>query len=151
MIRRITKIPVTKKTSDLKLRGLKEGYRSGLEVVVADQLKELGIPVKYEDPDAKISYTKPARQSKYTPDFILPNGIIVETKGRFVTSDRQKHKWIKEQHPYLDIRFVFSNSRTKISKQSTTTYADWCNKNGFVYADKLIPIHWIKEKPNGKD
>ncbi len=137
------------RSSNPRLRGLKEGYRSGLEVVVADQLKSLGIPVRYEDPDAKISYTKPARASKYSPDFILPNGIIIETKGRFVTADRQKHLLIKAQHPHLDIRFVFSNSKAKISKQSSTTYADWCTKNGFQYADKLIPTHCIKEKPHG--
>jgi hypothetical protein len=51
---------------------------------------------------------------------------------------------IKQQHPELDIRFVFSNSRSRISKQSKTTYADWCEKNGFMFADKSIPKEWLK-------
>lgn len=123
--------------------GLREGFRSGLEEKVADQLRSLGIEVKFEQ--RKVKYTKPARPSTYTPDFELPNGIIVETKGRFVTADRQKHILIKAQHPTLDIRFVFSNSKAKISKTSATTYADWCRKHGFLFADKAIPLGWIKE------
>ena len=35
----------------------------------------------------------------YTPDFVLPNGIIIETKGRFTVADRRKHLLIKKQHP----------------------------------------------------
>lgn len=100
----------------------------------------------YEDKDSKIKFMEPAKGRTYTPDFILPNGIIVETKGRFVTADRQKHLLIKAQHPELDIRFVFSNSRSRISKLSATTYGMWCDKNGFKYADKLIPKEWLKEK-----
>lgn len=94
-----------------------------------------------------ILYDKPARTSRYTPDFPLPNGIIIETKGRFVTADRQKHLLVKAQHPDKDIRFVFSNANAKISKQSKTTYAMWCDKNGFKYANKSVPPAWIKE-PN---
>ena len=77
---------------------------------------------------------------------ILSNGIIVESKGRFVTADRKKHLLIKKQHPTLDIRFVFSNSKAKINKGSKTTYGDWCDKHGFLYADKLIPEEWLYEK-----
>ena len=76
---------------------------------------------------------------------MLPNGIIVESKGRFVVADRKKHLYVQKQHPDLDIRFVFSNSKAKISKGSKTTYADWCSKNRFLFADKLIPEEWINE------
>lgn len=75
----------------------------------------------------------------------LSRKIIVETKGRFVTADRLKHLEIKKQHPRLDIRFVFQNSRQRISKSSKTTYAAWCEKNGFLYADKKIPDAWLEE------
>lgn len=123
--------------------GLVYGFRSGLEEQVAQQLKDAGVAYDYES--IKLQYIKPARSAKYTPDFILPNGIIVETKGRFVVEDRQKHLILKDQHPKLDIRFVFSNSKTKISKNSKTSYADWCVKYGFTYADKLIPKAWFDE------
>lgn len=118
------------------------GYRSGLENKVAKQLEEAGVKFEYET--TKIKY-KVEEERTYTPDFVLPNGIIVETKGRFVTEDRMKHLKIKLQYPDKDIRFVFTNSKNKIRKNSPTSYADWCTKNGFKFADKLIPMEWINE------
>ena len=120
----------------------KYGFRSGLELDISEALKEKGIDGEYEQ--HIIAYTKPATNHKYHPDFKLPNGIFVETKGRFLTADRKKHLLIKEQHPELDIRFLFTNSRARISKASKTTYADWCDKHGFKYADKIIPDSWLK-------
>jgi hypothetical protein len=124
-------------------KAIKNGYRSGLEDKIADQLKSLSVPVKYEE--RKITYSVPESLHTYTPDFELPNGIIIESKGRFVAADRKKHLLIKQQRPILDIRFVFSNSKAKINKGSKTSYADWCDKFGFLYADKLIPEGWINE------
>ena len=123
-------------------RGVKHGYRSGLEDRISEQLKGLSVPFKYEE--FKIKYEVHEIRT-YTPDFELPNGIIVESKGRFVAADRKKHLLVKKQHPELDIRFVFSNSKAKITKGSKTSYGDWCDKNGYIYADKLIPEEWIKE------
>ncbi len=119
------------------------GFRSGFEVRVAGELKAQGIDAKYES--IKVSYEKPAKGHSYAPDFQLPNGIIIETKGRFVTADRQKHLLIKQQHPELDIRFVFGNSRNRINPGSPTTYAMWCQKNGFKYADRSVPKEWLDE------
>lgn len=133
--------PTTKRTSSNV--GLRLGFRSGLELTVAQQIKAAVGSVRFEE--MRIEYEVPTRTARYTPDFELPNGIIVETKGRFVTADRQKHLLIKAQHPGLDIRFVFSNPRTRISKTSKTTYADWCEKHGFQYAAKLVPPSWFKE------
>lgn len=117
-----------------------------MEKVNAQFLKEQRVEVQYEE--FKLKYEVPAKVSRYTPDFLLPNAIVIETKGRFMTADRKKHLLIQEQHPDLDIRFVFSNPNTRISKQSKTTYAMWCETNGFKYAAKLIPQAWIEEQPN---
>lgn len=119
-------------------------YRSGLEDNIAEQLNNAGIMVVYES--YKLRYTIPESEHIYTPDFILPNGIIIEAKGIFDVKDRQKHLLIRKQYPHLDIRFVFSNPRTKISYGAKTTLADWCNKYGFKYAAKSIPPNWFKEK-----
>jgi hypothetical protein len=127
--------------SKVRQRALKAGYRSGLEENVATQLKKLGVTAEYET--TKIKYRVEEDRS-YTPDFVLPNGIIIETKGRFVAADRKKHLLIKKQHPELDIRFVFSNSKTKLSKGSKTTYGAWCTKHGYLYADKEVPLEWLK-------
>ncbi|WPM81356.1 hypothetical protein R5W60_06690 [Brucella pseudintermedia] len=129
--------------------GYAKGFRSGLEDKVAATLDAGGYSYAYEG--YRVEYTVPARKAKYTPDFpLLQNGIIVETKGRFLTEDRQKHLLIKEQHPNLDIRFVFSNSKTRISKASQTTYAKWCETHGFQYADKSIPLAWLEEAPTAE-
>lgn len=132
-----------RKTFTAKQAGLKHGYRSGLEERIAEQLDKLGVEYKYEE--VKLKYIKPASEHIYTPDFVLPNGIIVETKGRFLALDRQKHLLVKKHNPTLDIRFVFSNSKAKISKTSRTTYAAWCDKYGFKYSDKTIPEEWLSE------
>ncbi|QFP93708.1 endonuclease I [Ralstonia phage P-PSG-11-1] len=124
---------------------LKYGFRSGLEEKIAADLTSRGVRFTYEE--LVISYTKPAKTHKYTPDFVLPNGIIIESKGRFLSEDRAKHLLVKAQYPDLDVRFVFSNSKTKINKRSPTTYAMWCEKNGFQYADKAIPEEWLREPP----
>lgn len=123
-------------------------FRSGLEARIGGELESLGEDYSYEE--LKIEYVKPAKKARYTPDFQLKNGIIIEAKGRFVTEDRQKHLLIRDQHPELDIRFVFSNPNQRIGKKSKTTYAMWCEKHGFLYAKELIPLDWIKENPNGR-
>ena len=136
---------VTRKiVSKRRAHAIKNGYRSGLEEDLAESLRARGVKYTYEE--TKIRYIQPATEHQYTADFELENGIIIESKGRFLVADRKKHLLIKRQQPHLDIRFVFSNSKQKISKASRTTYADWCNKNGFLYADKEIPDHWINER-----
>ncbi len=116
-------------------------YRSGLEESVCNDLKKRNVKFTYES--RVITFLKPQKVQKYTPDVILFNGIIIEIKGHFKREDRQKHIFIKEQYPELDIRFLFGNSKNKIYKGSKTTYADWCTKNNFLYCDKQIPKDWI--------
>lgn len=120
-----------------------ESYRSGLEETTSDYLKELGIDPKYEK--YYLEYIIPSSNHKYTPDFVLPNGIIIETKGLWDAEDRKKHLLIKEQYPELDIRFIFSRSKTPIYKRAKTTYASFCTKHQIRFADKLIPQDWLKE------
>ena len=134
----------TRRPMSKRAVALKHGFRSGLEEDVSKALTEAGVEFTYEK--CKIRYIKPATEHQYTADFQLDNGIIIETKGRFLIADRKKHLLIKRQHPEYDIRFVFSNSNQRLSKASRTTYAQWCVKNGFLYADKEVPVHWLKEK-----
>ena len=129
-------------TSERRRHAIKNGYRSGLEDDIAKDLKDRGVEFEYE----KLKVQWQLLENKtYTPDFKLPNGIIIESKGRFVQADRKKHLIIQDQHPFLDIRFVFSNSRSKLYKGAKSTYGDWCSKYGFLYADKRIPDEWLKQ------
>lgn len=130
--------------SSVRAKAIANGYRSGLEDRNVEHLNKNGVKYTYET--TKIKWIDPAKNRTYTPDFVLENGIIVETKGRFFPKDRQKHVQVKKQHPDLDIRFVFQNSRDKINKGSKTTYGAWCDKNGFTYADKIIPVEWTEEE-----
>jgi len=126
---------------------------SKLQQGIIEALTEAGIPFVHRDGQAdtvKITYQTPVRVASYFPTFTIRcnDGVIVvlQQKGRFVTADRQKHIMIKQQHPALDLRFVFSNSRQTISKQSPTTYARWCERHGFAYCDKgAIPAEWLEE------
>ena len=126
---------------------IKHGYRSGLEHKLSIALDT--IKYKYEYESIKIEWEDLAYRT-YTPDFILNNGIIIETKGRFMASDRRKHLTIKKQHPKLDIRFVFTNSKVKLYKGAKSTYAQWCHKYDFRYYDRIIPECWLKEKGKNK-
>ena len=130
--------------SKLRANAIKHGYRSGFEHKVSDQLKEHKIKFEYET--TVIPYIKPETHHTYTIDFTLPNGILVETKGRWVAEDRKKHLLIKKQHPELDIRIVFMSGRTKIRKGPKTTYGMWCDKHGIIWAEKEIPTSWFSEK-----
>lgn len=128
-----------------RYRGIAHGYKSGLEDKLSRQILGAGLQVEYETD--KIVYVWPERTAKYTPDFKLPKPggfFYVESKGRWTVDDRQKHLLIREQHPEIDIRFVFSNANAKLYKGSPTTYAQWCDKFGFQYANKTIPEEWLQ-------
>ena len=140
--------------SKRRRHAIANGYRSGLEETISRQIADAGLPVVYEPKDDKVSYKWPERQSTYLPDFKLPKQggfFFVETKGRWTVDDRQKHLLIKEQHPDLDIRFVFSNQNAPLYKGSPNRYCDWCDKHGFVYANKTIPPEWLQEGANDNE
>ena len=82
----------------MKKTSRKSIYRSGLEEKVADELTQLGVDFHYEPP-GWVQYRKPP--SKYKPDFVLPNGIIVETKGQFLSSDRSQAQAYQGTEPGL--------------------------------------------------
>ena len=84
-------------------------YRSRLEERLARWLEVNGQPFEYET--LKLDYTIKA---VYTPDFILPNGVILEAKGYFKPEDRRKMLAVKKQHPDLDIRLVFQQPHKEL-------------------------------------
>ena len=129
-----------------KGQATKAGYRSIFEFYISKLLKKVKKKFRYEK--IKIAWFE-VQKKFYVPDFVLDNGIIIEVKGWFKQSDRMKHLAIKEQHPKLDIRFIFQNENNVLYKGSKTTYAKWCDKHKFKYANRIIPKNWLKEK--GKD
>ena len=117
----------------------KRTFRSKLEKQVGDLLEQIGVVYEYET--HKISYVI---QHHYTPDFILPNGIYLETKGFWDAADRRKILAVVRDNPDIDLRMVFQAPFNKISKKSKTTYAQWCEKHGIKWAAvHAIPIDWL--------
>jgi len=119
-----------------------KGLRSGFEYDVYKAAKEKGYDIRSYYETHVIEWVP--KTKKYCPDFVLPNGIIIEVKGRLTTADRQKHLAVKEQYPDLDVRFIFQFDN-KLATNSATRYSDWCDKHGFMYAFKEIPIEWLSK------
>jgi len=71
----------------------------------------------------------------YTPDFQIGPNKFIEGKGRFTSSDRAKHLYIKKQHPDIQIFFVFGNADNKLSRVSKTTYGEWATRHGYQWVD----------------
>ena len=116
-------------------------FRSRFELQLAKGLADNKVKFEYES--KKFLYVPKPRT--YTPDFYLvESDIYIEAKGHLDKADRVKMALVKQQHKDLDIRFVFMNARNKIYKGSRTTYADWCNKHVFRWAEKSIPMEWFK-------
>lgn len=125
---------------------IKHGFRSGLEETINEHLNKSKKQFGYES--EKIAYTQPETKHTYTPDFILTKRdggkMYIESKGRWVKSDRLKFDLIFNQYPGIDIRFVFQNPNAKLYKGSKTTYAQYCDKKGWLWAKKEIPNEWLK-------
>lgn len=126
-----------------RAKAIAAGYRSGLEQTISKRLEDLGVKFGYED--TKLSYTVPAKEHKYTPDFTISPTKFLETKGIWSAEDRKKHLLLKEQQPDMNILLIFQNPRNKIARQSKTTYADFCDKHELPYisVDDEIPPEWL--------
>ena len=72
----------------------------------------------------------------YTPDWKVSETVFLETKGRWLSSDRTKIVKVLAQNPRLKLAMVFMKADTPINKGSTTTYADYCDKKGITWFDQ---------------
>lgn len=115
--------------------------RSTFEDKVGKDLDERNVSYEYEP----FSLEYIPKVKRYTPDYVLDNGIIIEVKGYLDVSARTKMLLVQKYNPDKDIRFVFQNAKNKINKNSKTTYADWCDKHGFPWAEGKVPEEWLTE------
>lgn len=132
-------------------------FRSKFEYRLALSLEARGIKYGYEQEELEYftkvqggscddcNGTHISKRRWYTPDFFLPNGVVIEAKGQFTAGNRVTLKAIRKAHPTLDLRLVFM-ADNRISKNSTTTYSDWAEQFGFKYALGEIPTPWLLEK-----
>ena len=121
--------------------------RSKLELKFEEILKDFEVEYDYEV--TKIPYTIPESKHTYTVDWTLLNGMLLETKG-YLSDHQERYKYVllKQQHPDLDLRFVFDNPN-KLCGGTKMTHAKWAEKYGFPYCsikDVDQIESWIKEK-----
>ena len=115
-----------------------DGFRSGLEGKVADDLTNNGVYWEYEQ--RKYNLVIPR---SYTPDFVLGNGTVLEVKGYFDQEDRRLIKLFKEQHSDVDIRMVLQKPHQKLTKTGRMTYATWCDRYNVPWCQgPEIPKDW---------
>jgi len=76
---------------------------------------------------------------------LLPNGTIVEIKGRLTSHDRRKMLAVRNAHPRLDIRFVFQRASVPLYRGAKMNYGQWADKHNYQWAEKTIPLEWWKE------
>jgi hypothetical protein len=143
-----------------------QGFASGLELRNQNVLASSGLEFWYESGPCEISYSLVVRvgecndcgskdivtNHRYTADFAFRSEsgklILVECKGSpwaWTGKTRSKHQAIKKQYPEMDLRFIFSDKNSKISKTSKTSNAEWCKRQKFLCESRLIPQRWLKE------
>ena len=130
----------------MALKAKDNKYRSGSERRLAELMSNFKGTFKFEP--YYITYCV-NQTRKYLPDFVLPNGIILEVKGRFTAADRQKQLLVRKSNPFDDIRIVFDNPNNKLYKGAKSTYADWCRKHGIYFCsakDHEVIRSWLNEK-----
>ena len=121
--------------------------RSKLELKFEEILKDFMVEYDYEV--TKIPYVVPESKHVYIVDWTLLNGMLIETKG-YLSDHKERYKYVllKEQHPDLDLRFIFDNPN-KLCGGTKMTHAKWAEKYNFKYCsikDTEQLQSWIKEK-----
>ena len=126
--------------SKARREALALGYRSNFEKTFADLLKRNKLKAEYE-PD-KLKFIQPEQKRTYCPDWKIRKGVYIETKGRFTGRDRKKTLWVRESNPGVTAYMLFMRSSVKITKTSKTSYGDWCDKHGIIWADIKDTRKW---------
>jgi hypothetical protein len=120
-------------------------FRSKFEREIAEQigrryktpLDEYYEKVRLRYPDTK----EGTRTRLYIPDFVLPNGIVIEAKGYFRLENKKKYRQVKKWFPELDLRIVFQEP-TGIKAGENGA---WCRKYRIPFASCRIPEAWFTD------
>ena len=119
-------------------------HRSKLEDEVEQALLDRGLSPQYE-PD-KFEYTL---HRKYCPDFKVGD-VYIEVKGWWPSSERMKFLSVIRNNPELKIFVALQRPNQRLNKQSKTTLAQWCQKQGIKWSPIPIPPDFIDQWLNGK-
>lgn len=118
-------------------------FRSKFEKELYNNARKRKKDLDYEPSSPVVTYTV---SNRYIPDFVLPNGIIVEAKGYFKPKDRAKMLNVARNNPDLDIRFVFQRANNRLTKSpNSMMYWQWAEKHRFEWSEGYIPDSWWEE------
>lgn len=118
-------------------------HRSGLETQVEEALLAQGLTPQYET--EKFPYVL---HRKYTPDFKVGE-VYVEVKGWWPSAERTKFLAVIMNNPGLPIFVALQRPHMTLSKQSKTTYAQWCTKHGIAWCPIPIPPDFMQQWLSG--
>jgi hypothetical protein len=119
-------------------------HRSGFDAAIRKDLDGRKVPYLYEPRAYRLVLDVPRhvcgtcgsphiqKNIKYTPDFVFPNGLVVEAKGKFTARDRKVALAFYEQSG-LEYRILFQRDN-KLNPRSSSRYSDWCDAAGIQWA-----------------
>lgn len=131
-------------------------FDSKFENAVAEHLRSIGVEFEYEK--ESFIFIKTVRKAicrtcggddcgqklKYTPDFFLGNGIILEAKGYLDAPTRERHRLMRDQHPGLDLRLVFQKNNVIKQTKKKERYSDWATRLEIPFCVGMPPKDWLE-------
>ena len=123
-------------------------FKGKLEEQINQSLLDQGLEISYEK--ERFDYYL---KRFYTPDFLVKGNAFdfwIEVKGYWPSSKRTQFLAVLRNHPTLDIFVALQSPHQRISKQSRTTYCQWCEKYGVAWCPTPIPEDFLNQWVTGR-
>ena len=123
-------------------------FKGKLEEQINQSLLDQGLEISYEK--ERFDYYL---KRFYTPDFLVKGQAFdfwIEVKGYWPSSKRTQFLAVLRNHPTLDIFVALQSPHQRISKQSRTTYCQWCERYSVAWCSTPIPEDFLNQWVTGK-
>jgi len=123
-------------------------FRCKLEEQVNQSLTEQGLAISYEKERFPYHLKK-----YYTPDFLVKGerfDFWIEVKGYWPSDARTKFLAVIREHPTLPIFVALQKPTQKLSRSSSTSYSQWCEKFGICWCPTPIPQEFLLSWVHGQ-
>ena len=123
-------------------------FKGKLEEQINQSLLDQGLGISYEG--ERFDYYL---KRWYTPDFLVKGQAFdfwIEVKGYWPSSRRNQFLCVLRNHPNLNIFVALQSPHQRISKQSRTTYCQWCEKYGVAWCPTPIPEDFLNQWVTGR-
>ena len=123
-------------------------FKGKLEEQINQSLLDQGLEISYEK--ERFDYYL---KRWYTPDFLVKGHAFdfwIEVKGYWPSSRRNQFLCVLRNHPTLNIFVALQSPHQRLSKQSKTTYCQWCERFGVAWCPTPIPTDFLNSWVTGK-